>query len=369
MKRVVKLFMTAVLFAGVVTACDSNNPGPGPDPDHVLVLTADKDEFIANGVDEVKFTVTLDGVDVTAGYQVCMVGDNGLCLTGPFATTSPGEYTFHAYNASLPEEEKVYSNEVTVTATVDPTFYADRAIQKNVAFFTYTATWCYPGCYYFKTYMKNIVASYGDKVVILNLHTDGSDDIGSNISVRNTMSQLAEEGRWRINAWPTQIVELRETVENADPRYIPTEADIRNAYNKYAGNSPKTGIMVDSKIDGNKVNATVTIGAKEAGDYSIGIFMTEDHVMAKQTGHTGQYDHTNVVREIGASSIFGDSMGAMTAGQTIENEFSLNINSKYNPENLNLVVYTLYEEDGHMVVDNSVKVTANGVTGYQYAGQ
>ncbi len=66
------------------------------------------------------------------------------------------------------------------------------------------------------------------------------------------------------------------------------------------------------------------------------------------------------------ASVFGSKRG-MTVGQTISKTFSFDLRSKYNYENLNLVVYTMYEESEVMVIDNAVKVTGNGSTPYNYA--
>ncbi len=116
-----------------------------------------------------------------------------------------------------------------------------------------------------------------------------------------------------------------------------------------------------------RVDATVTIGAKEAGDYSIGIFLVEDNVSAFQVGAPGSiYNHADIVRHLG-TDLFGDAIGSMTAGQTIEKEFTMTIEDSYKLEDLSLVIYTTYKEGGYSVIDNIVKVPAAGQTGFNYA--
>ncbi len=162
------------------------------------------------------------------------------------------------------------------------------------------------GSYDFKCYMENLVADHGDNVVQVNLHTHISDNIGSAIDILKTVNELKEEGRFDLIAlggYPMSLADLRENF--ASPGYVPSELELRAAYDRYIGNSPKTGLMVDSSIteahQGKKgtVNATVTIGAKEAGNYLIGIFLVEDHIIAHQLGYGEKYDHSAVARHIG----------------------------------------------------------------------
>ena len=61
-----------------------------------LILEADKESIVANGTDVVTFTVTLDGVDVTAESTI-MNGMFDEALEGTtFSTDAIGEYQFYA---------------------------------------------------------------------------------------------------------------------------------------------------------------------------------------------------------------------------------------------------------------------------------
>ena len=85
-----------------------------------LILEADKESIVANGTDVVTFTVTLDGVDVTAESTI----KNGMfdeALEGAtFSTDAIGEYQFYA----------LYGEYESNTFVVEA--YADQPVQKSL---------------------------------------------------------------------------------------------------------------------------------------------------------------------------------------------------------------------------------------------
>lgn len=88
-----------------------------PEPVQKVELTADKTKLTADGKDQITFTVTADGVDVTAtGASVCYeFGEAGMCIPVrdgkiTFFTDTPGDYLFTA------TYRDVDSDPMTVTA-------------------------------------------------------------------------------------------------------------------------------------------------------------------------------------------------------------------------------------------------------------
>ena len=319
-----------------------------------LALSVDRSSIVANGVDKATFTITLNGTHINSAKLFC----NGEVFNSKeFMGSLPGDYVFQANYEG--DGIFVESNAVTVTVTaIEDDFDASRALHKNVAFFTFTATWCDP-CYTFKSEMKKVLPDLAGNIVQMNFYTnDSKDEVKSSVS-GTLSSQLTAKG-FDMRYIPTPIVELTETVSSS-------ESSIRTAVNKYLAKSVKTGIKVDSRIEGNKINVDVTVGAKEAGTYSVGIFLTEDNISAYQNGFGEGYNHTDVLRAKGMTNIFGDEIGGLAAGQSYPKSFSFDISSSYNTSNLNLVVYTLYEDNGKMVVSNVVKVPIDGFTDYNYA--
>ena len=73
-----------------------------------ITLTASSETIRANGVENIKFTVSQDGADVTNASSIYV---NGGKLNGnKFSTTTPGTYTVYAEKGSMK------SNEITITA-------------------------------------------------------------------------------------------------------------------------------------------------------------------------------------------------------------------------------------------------------------
>lgn len=325
-----------------------------------LTIIVDRIFLKNNGSDVANFTVMLGEDDVTADAEI--LKDDSPFTGTTFSDTTLGEYQFSAtYIHSVWGE---MSAEPVTVSVVDVQYDAARSITKNVAFFTWTATWCGP-CYVYKGYLKKMADEYGSTMLQVNIHSESGDAIGSLSSVIATKSQLAQEGRFRVGGVPTSIADLRE--DFATPGYVPSEAQARAAYNKYIGNSPTSAIMVDSEIADGKINVEITVGVREENKYAIGIFLVEDHIVAYQNGGGNYYDHTNVARDMGVSNLYGDSMGTLSAGGVYIKNCSFDLLSKYNADNLSLIVYTLYNDNGHMNVDSVIKVPANGKTEFNYA--
>ena len=98
MKRLLNIAAMLAIFAGF-TACEEK-PTPTPpskeDKDTVVELKADKESIIANGVDEVVFTVLVDSVDRTSECKIIELNTNEYLAGNTFTATEEGTYTFKA---------------------------------------------------------------------------------------------------------------------------------------------------------------------------------------------------------------------------------------------------------------------------------
>lgn len=323
-----------------------------------LSLDMDRRIIYADGTDKIMFTVMLDDEDVTADAVLSV--DGVTMASNEFVTEIPGEYEFRAeyeFNGKILETERLTGKAVSELADYDPA----KTSKKNVAFFTWTATWCSP-CYSFKNIMKDVVEKYGDRVVQVNVHTAMNDAIGGGMALVDIMSRLEEDGRFEITGYPTSFADWRR---NLRENLVPTENDVLEAYDYCTGIGAKTGIRVVSSVSNNLISAEITVGACESRDYSLAVFVTEDHVIAEQTGGGPEYDHTNVARTI-ETDVFGDNLGYIEAGGMDNMNLVVPVQSNWNTKNIHFVVYTLYEEDGHPVVDNVVKAPVGDIFDFEY---
>ena len=171
---------------------------------------------------------------------------------------------------------------------------------------------------------------------------------------------IINDGRFgRLQYIPTTLIDFKEYYEGAL-----TEEGIRSLYEDYIMDIPKTGMMISSSSSVGKVSVTVDVNARVAGEYSLGVMLVEDHVIAAQSGLSREYDHTNVARQLATEGLFGESLGTMTAGQVVNKQYTFDVESIYNASNLAFVVYTVFDEGKGPVVDNSIKVLVNQSGGY-----
>ena len=116
MKRLFKLFVFAALALGF-TACEQ--PVVILDNGEItLSLTGDKTEIVADGVDKVTFTTTVNG-KANDQIQIINLKNNSFVENNTFTATVAGDYLFKAvYNNKSSEAFKV-----TATAPVTPILF------------------------------------------------------------------------------------------------------------------------------------------------------------------------------------------------------------------------------------------------------
>lgn len=71
-----------------------------------VVLNADKDSIVADGIDSVTFTVMVDGKERTEECQIINLGDNSILEGTTFSATEAGTYEFKAAFGSVLSEVK-----------------------------------------------------------------------------------------------------------------------------------------------------------------------------------------------------------------------------------------------------------------------
>ena len=120
MKKLFSLFAILALAVSF-TACEDT---PTPDnTEHVVALSANKSEIVADGIETVSFEATVDGVVTIEGVQFICLNDNSVLENASFNTTTAGEYRFVAvYNGKKSNEVKVLATNPagpTVVLTAD----------------------------------------------------------------------------------------------------------------------------------------------------------------------------------------------------------------------------------------------------------
>jgi hypothetical protein len=373
MKKMTKFLFAALALTAATYSCGDDNGGNTPPVVEDLVLTVDKTTIKGDGKDAATFKVMQGEVDVTAAVQVCSKSmAPGCLLSNVFTWETPGEYEFYAYfTADLDKPDHLESNVVTVTVEeAAPEFDGSKAPQRNVSFFVITSSGCGP-CYQMKYYVTHdLETQYGERLVLTNLYSFNISGSGV-VATRDTDTfekELQSKG-FPVNFYPNPIIELTKDWRNAtanDQYWSDVKTSTIELVEQYLATPAKAGIKVESTVVDSKVNAKVTVGAKEAGTYAVAVLLVEDHISCPQAGYSGNYDHTNVFRKSATTSIFGEEIGAIEAGSILSKEYSFDVAANYNVQNLSLIVYTLYKDGDNWVVTNSVKASANGLTDFKY---
>lgn len=97
--------------ASLVASCTNSSGGEEPDDSNKVILTADRKEITADGVDKVVFTVQYNNIDVTAESQIVNAESGTAVTDATFTTDVAGTYKF---KATYDGKE---SDEITVTAS------------------------------------------------------------------------------------------------------------------------------------------------------------------------------------------------------------------------------------------------------------
>ncbi len=305
------------------------------------------------------FTVTRDGVDITDKCTFQNILDGTKLPNNVFTTKTAGTYQFFAYiTAHGNAVDRHRSDNISVGLGYEPlistVFDPNRTLHKKVAVFVFTATWCGP-CTALKDALKNL-GYMQPHLTTINIY--GSERTTTAVAENSLGGRLKTqvEPRFNVGTLPTAILDFRAKQGGRANEYV----------DDYVGYPAKTGIMVQSKINGSKLDFTVTVGAQEAGTYYLGAIMVEDNVIAPQNGKSS-YNHTDVVRVMASSTINGDLLGTMARGETKIKTHSIAIPAKCKKENLSVFVYTLYKNtNGEFIIANSVKAPANGTAGFAY---
>lgn len=147
----IKMVVLAALMLGCLVGCRGNEGDEYEVPEGELHIFADRTTIVADGVEEVRFTLMFGAEDVSADENVQLIygvndklssADEVWCPFGvtTFSTTDAGKYRFRARYGSV---ESVQS--VEVVATEEPETGAERHYRQIFAGFQFTSVWC-SGC-------------------------------------------------------------------------------------------------------------------------------------------------------------------------------------------------------------------------------
>jgi hypothetical protein len=182
----------------------------------------------------------------------------------------------------------------------------------------YSATWCSPCGSYGYPAMHDIMEEYDHtkhKAVGIFMHP--SDDIVDNepegqddIIAFFSMSGTPSGGANLVEAYPTYL----------EPKVVEALDDHPTA---------GAGVGMSYTISGNTMTITTKTVFFEAltGQYNLGVYVTEDHIMNSQAGQTpSEVEHNDILRVIAGGNEFGTSIANNPAkGTKIDGSYTVTL--------------------------------------------
>lgn len=330
-------------------------------------IYANKTTLKADGTDCIDFTIlygTEDGnLNISEGPTTRLVyrfnGEETKLGYGvhSFSTTTPGSYTIYA--TAYRSGDRVSENEITITAensnTTGLNFYHKQLGMQ------FTSIGC-QNCPALSEAIKAVQRDMPGRLVAVSFHEDFKvqDPMTLPISTKYH-SHLGEDGlpRFFLNMRVGDIGAFQSSITKG----------IENHISNYP---PTCGVAIESKVEGSTLKLKSKITSATATAYRYEVFLVEDGIVYEQLGATGSYTHNNVVRHVLSGGITGARFNlgnALEAGREYSEERDITLDSKWNVENMRIVVMALTTPDGgsSYVVNNCNECKMGESADYEYA--
>ena len=284
------------------------------------VLQADKTSLMADGVDAVTFTVTLDGADVTSRSQISV--DDVVISGNVFSTSEPGRYAVKAVCDG--RESNTLVLEASEVEAVESQFV------KNVAVFEFTGAWCTfcPSGYSNMNFVISRNDAYKETVHIMAFHSagEGIDELA--ITETDKIMSDMKIG----TGFPSFLTDLRTGGGLSDGNAF--RSSLVEAFGQYPSHC---GVALESQIADGKIKVKAKLHSEKTSSYRIAVFVVEDNVKYYQKDGSlthDSYNHRHVVRRIVSSSYKGDRLGDVKAGEEVSKEYVTDVDSAWNADNV-----------------------------------
>ena len=352
-----------------------------------LILVADKSTIYDNGVDAATFTLYYDGVILERDYDI-YVGDKKIA-GNQFVSTTQGTFeVWAAYGTLLSNTVNI---NVVAAPPTGPEVPTDKYPSKtNFVRRTLLTQFTGTGCGYCPLMMNALHlvltnATYGDKVVVAAAHLYNESD-PCWLSEAQTLDNALG-----ANSYPSIYADLNKSAMGDA-----TFASLKNCIDKAQSRvSVKGGIAVNSKYDSKLgfVNINVLVKAKETTEFRVGAWLLEDNIYGKQSVFPDPYsgtgeltqpldgvdfnNHNNVIHladsKVSNTDFSGHSLGTIEAGKTASREFAFKLKengagskTKWNHDNLRVIVFISTKEGDKWYVNNVVKCAKDGSVDFEY---
>lgn len=336
MKNRASEFLAVLAGAIMIWSCSGN-----VDPEEVkteLTLKADKTELVADGKDQIIFTVTYGFEDVTSAAEIKCTSGEGSVSQGRFCTDREGTFTFQAkYNGTE-------SDPVNISA-VKP---AESRFERRVCIMEFTGSWC-SQCPEGATTLNYLTGkAYKDKAFALAFHNADAYALSEE-------QDLYAMFKW--SGYPAYVTDMRDSG-------LVNEGGCGGSIERSLYDIP-THCAAAVSCSYDSASGQVTVNAKvfseQTMDYRLAAYVVEDKVKGEQTLATGEvqedYTHRHVVRQMLSADVRGDKLGKISTGEETAATYTFKVNEEWNLENLSVAVLAI---DDNGEVNNMAVCAADG---------
>lgn len=183
------------------------------------------------------------------------------------------------------------------------------------------------------------------------------------------------------NGFPTGVINGYANLGNYSEA-IQTDTYVRltdEATTKLPSNTLIGGMV---SCDGSNINVEISVASKEAGNYTIGVFLMENGIVGSQSGAGANYEHNFVVKDEFTNDPAGDPV-SLSANSIKEFSYSMAIPSVVdNIDNCYVCVWIASDDtfsgsikgpkqeniyyDYGILIDNVVNIPMNGFAVFEY---
>ena len=345
---------------------DPNDPSYVPEG--VLRIFADKAQILADGNQEVTFTVMFGSKDVSQdpNMSITRIADGSELTLKPgvnkFSTTAPAEYRFKAryYSGAAYYTD----NEAVVLAKSVSQSVGQKNYYRKLWGMQFTAVSC-TYCPRLSASLKNVMAANPGRIVLSAFHVKFNESImpdpmrlDMNESFRGVVKH--DEG---LPLFAFNMVKNQEKI--VDEQY-----KIEEALDGYS-TSATCGVAISTSYDSASrclsVTGKVTSNVAESLRYHI--VLVEDGLVYSQAGEEGSYTHNNVVRAVLASNQWGDALNSSVAleeGVEVSVTKTMQIDASWKLENMRVAIAVLSPKGDSYVCSNINECALGASVDYIY---
>lgn len=349
-----------------------------------LVMTVDN-TIIQVNEGRATFTIKFNGKAVTSGYKIYKNGVETSLPTDAnknpyFESKTTGSFSFYVtYNITESTKNSpviVQVNNDAIPDRAEDPNPTSTSFKRRAMVMQFTGTAC-GFCPYIIEPLETMAAdaAYKDKFTWAAIHTFNSDDPAK---PSNSADEQKLPSIYGISGYPTVLVDIGTMVGNSNNNIALNLANLKKAVDNSVANAASAGIAAAMTLDENNrmVTARVSVKAKDAKVYRVGMWLIEDKIAAAQNGSSTIKSHDNAVRYVargtdGSADYVGYPINegkTLNAGQIADYVFSINISDQsIKLANCQLLIFvTTSTGNSYTVVNSAVTKDLKTTLPFEY---